>query len=142
MKKLALTILSVFSINSFACENISIYRLIANPKLFDGKCIETVGVIKVDFESWKLFTDRDSYEYYVIENSIDHNFYPDYQSEKNTDEVIAGFTQAYEGKLVRYKGVFKAGKANGKLASPTGSFTAHEAITILLKYGVPTMKEK
>lgn len=78
----------------------------------------------------------------MIENSIDHNFYPDYQSEKNTDEVIAAFTQTYEGKLVRYRGVFKAGKAYGKLPSPTGSFTAHEAITILSKYGVPTMKDK
>ncbi|QTH70437.1 hypothetical protein [Pseudoalteromonas xiamenensis] len=142
MRKLALTILSLMSFNIFACENVSIYRLIANPKVFNGKCIETVGVIKVEFESWKLFTDRESYEHYVIENSIDHDFYPDYQSEQNSDEVIAAFSLAYEGKLVRYKGIFKAGASNGKLPSPTGRFTTNEAITILSKYDVPTMKDK
>ena len=132
MRKFALIVLLLSSINVLSCEVVPIYRLVSNPELFDGKCVETVGVINVEFESWRLFTDRESYDYYVIENSIHHNFYPDYSGEINTKEVIDNFIKTYEGKLVRYRGLFRKGKGVSKLPSPTGTFE-HIDITVLTK---------
>ena len=134
MRILVVFVLSVFSLNSLSCEVVPFARLLANPKIFSGKCVETVGVISVEFEGLRIYSDRESYEFGVYENSIGHTYFPDIDSDVNTEGTFKLFSKHYEGKLVRYKGVFNRDESYNRLPSPSGVFSEHQDIIILDKW--------
>jgi|TARA_B100001063_G_scaffold243277_1_gene273570 hypothetical protein len=134
MRIFAVLALSIFSFNSLSCEVVPFARLLANPKIFSGKCVETVGVISVEFEGLRIYSDRESYEFGVYENSIRHTYFPDIGAELNTEETFKMFTKHFEGKLVRYKGVFNRDEGYNRLPSPSGVFSEHQDIIILREF--------
>ena len=106
--------LSIFflmmAFSSGAVEKVPFISLLSSPEKYDGKCIQTVGVISIEFEDGRLYLDHASYLAKAYENGISQPFEAAvvaYNSE-NAEVQVKNLANAYEGKLVRVVGKFKA----------------------------------
>ncbi len=101
MIKFIASFLFFVSISAHTAEVISIVSLLANPDKFHGKCVQVAGVIGLEFELPRIYLNRESYNGRVIENSVS-------QPVELTDDWYLNdeIKSKFEGKLVRYKGVF------------------------------------
>jgi len=94
-------------------------KVILFPARYDGKCIQTVGVISVEFEGGLLYLNKESYDARAYENSITQPLIvASLNSSKNMDNLV----ETYVGKLVRFTGIYSFSGAfrptinvNGKL---------------------------
>lgn len=121
-KLLSITLLLV-AFSCAATEVTSFVNLLTTPEKFDSKCVQTVGVISVEFEGSKLYLNNESYTARVYENAIRHSLY---FSEEN--DQLDLFAKRIEGKLVRVVGLFKYG---GDDVGPKSSIGFFESINYL-----------
>ncbi|KAF7786190.1 hypothetical protein PRUB_a0672 [Pseudoalteromonas rubra] len=112
--------------SSLAAEKVSFVSLLSSPDKYDGKCVQTVGVISVEFERGSLYLDQGSYIARAYENGISQPFEAEqvaYKSE-NAEVHIQKLADAYEGKLVRVVGKFKASNPSKRLNSTKSKFSS------------------
>jgi hypothetical protein len=140
MRTLLLICTIMSSFYSYSCVVVPFTRLISAPSQYNGKCIQTVGVISVEFEGARLYLNRESYLARIPENSLRHDLIPDFKSDK-FDETLMLFTKNYEGKLVRYTGVYQSYDSFRTLQNVNGYFETYKEIEIIKNY-VPLAKLK
>jgi hypothetical protein len=99
---------------AIACEVVSLVKVISFPEKYDGKCIQTVGVISVEFEGGLLYLNKESYDARAYENAITQPLIADNMdiAESEKMEILS---KAYEGKLVRFTGIYSAKGAFSKV---------------------------
>ena len=110
MSKFLSLVFLMTAFSSFAIEKVSFVSLLSSPERYDDLCVQTVGVISVEFEGGSLYLDRASYEAKAYENGISQPFEAAViaHGSENSEARIASLTAAFEGKLVRVVGKFKA----------------------------------
>ncbi|AIY66366.1 hypothetical protein OM33_11320 [Pseudoalteromonas piratica] len=98
------------SFPTVSVEKVSLSALLANPNNYDGKCVQTVGVLSVEFEGGRIFIDRTSYVARAYENAVRQPFVAAVVAMNSEDPEKAAkrISDTYEGKLVRVIGVFSA----------------------------------
>ena len=133
MSKLFSIIFLMTAFSSIAAEKISFVSLLSSPDKYDGKCVQTVGVISVEFENGSLYLDQASYIARAYENAISQPFEAAqvaYNSD-NAEAHIQKLADAYEGKLVRVAGKFKAFNTSKRLNSTKSKFSSISYIQTL-----------
>ncbi|KPZ70556.1 hypothetical protein AN394_02325 [Pseudoalteromonas sp. P1-26] len=130
-------ILSVFFlVTAFSCvavETVPFVSLLVSPEKYDNKCIQTVGVISIEFEGGSLYLDHASYIARAFENGISQPFEAAsvaYDSE-NAEVQVKRLNDAYEGKLVRIVGKFQAVNPSKRLFSTKSTFSSISYIKTL-----------
>ena len=120
MSRFLVSIIALISFSTSAVEIVSLTSLLATPERYDGKCVQTVGVISVEFEGGRIYLDQASYIARAHENAVGQPFEALLMSEQQ--EVIKGITEAYEGKMVRLVGVFSEFNSISTVLSPKSMF--------------------
>ncbi|TMO88431.1 hypothetical protein CWC12_09535 [Pseudoalteromonas ruthenica] len=119
--------------SSVAVEKVPFVSLLASPEKYDGKCIQTVGVLSIEFEGGSLYLDQASYIVRAFENGISQPFEAAvvvYDSE-NTEAQVKRLNDAYEGKLVRIVGKFQAINPSKRFLSTRSTFSSISYIQTL-----------
>ncbi len=80
-------------------ENISLIRLIATPEKYDGKRIQVIGYLHIEFEGTAIYLHKEDFENHISENSFSVNFSKKLTKKKNI--------QIYNNKYVIIIGTFK-----------------------------------
>jgi hypothetical protein len=71
--RIALLIFTVLSIvQPLAAQTVmvSLVELIANPKNYDGKVVQVIGFVSIDFEDEAIYLHSDDYKHYVNKNGL------------------------------------------------------------------------
>jgi hypothetical protein len=109
-----------------ACEVVSFVKIISAPHNYDGKCIQTVGVISVEPEDNLLYLNKESYDARAYENAIIQPIIADSMDEAESEKMKKLF-KPYEGKLVRLTGIYSSKAAFRPTINVNGRFnTAHK----------------
>ena len=61
---------TIFDFSEKNAEKISLIELIANPTKYDGKVIEVMGFLSLEFEGQALYLQKDDYEYFNLKNGV------------------------------------------------------------------------
>ena len=80
-------------------ENTSLIKLIATPEKFDGKTIQVIGYMHLEFEGDAIYLHKEDYENSLAENAFWVSFSRKLKKEKNV--------MAYSDKYVVIIGTFK-----------------------------------
>ncbi|MBU1311442.1 MAG: hypothetical protein KKE30_18115 [Gammaproteobacteria bacterium] len=126
MNKFLNIFLLITAFPGIAVEKVPFVSLLSSAEKYDGKCLQTVGVISIEFEGGKLYLDRASYLAKAYENAIAQPFEAAvvaYDSEKGEAQA-KNLTDAFEGKLVRVVGKFKAVNPSKRLLSTKSNFSS------------------
>lgn len=126
----------MLTFSSVAVETVPFVSLLSSAEKYDGQCIQTVGVISIEFEGGKLYLDHASYLAKAYENAISQPFEAAmvaYDSEKGEAQA-KNLTDAFEGKLVRVVGKFKAVNPSKRLLSTKSNFISISYIESLAPY--------
>jgi|TARA_B110000196_G_C20629227_1_gene423176 hypothetical protein len=129
MRKL-LAFIFLLSPCAMACEVVSLVKIISSPQNYDGKCIQTVGVISVAFEENLLYLNKESYAARAYENAIIQPVVADSVDETESDKMKNLF-KTYEGKLVRFTGIYSAKGAFRPTINVNGWFTTVDKLEII-----------
>lgn len=133
MSKLFSIMFLMTAFSSIAAEKVSFVSLLSSPDKYDGKCVQTVGVISVEFENGSLYLDQASYIARAYENAISQPFevaQVTYNSD-NPEAHIQKLAGAYEGKFVRVVGKFKAFNPSRRLNRAKSYFSSISHIQTL-----------
>lgn len=65
-------VLSWFALSLSAAEpiDVSLLRLIANPKEYDGKTVRVIGFVRLEFEGNAIYLHREDYQYFITKNGL------------------------------------------------------------------------
>jgi hypothetical protein len=91
---------------------VSLLRLLVNPKHYDGKYIQLIGYLHLEFEGNGLYLHKEDYDHEIFENSIWVDVIP--KMEKTLKEI--------NDKYVIMRGVFDA-KRHGHMGMFSGTLT-------------------
>lgn len=88
-----LSLLSWFAQPLVASEplNISLVKLISNPKDYDGKLVRIIGFVRLEFEGNGIYLNQDDYKHSIYKNGLWLDTTPDMekrQSELNLKHVL------------------------------------------------------
>lgn len=64
--------------------NVTMVQLIANPQKFDGKLIQVIGFLRLEFEGNVLYLHREDYEYAILGDGIWVNVTPEIMKQSRT----------------------------------------------------------
>src|ERR1700730_655936 len=104
MSTLSLTFAATMAICTMAscsaatqsAESVSMVQLIATPEKFDGKTIQVVGFLRLEFEGNALYLHREDYDQEIYRNAFWFNFPADQDAQK------------VNGHYVLLQGIFRA----------------------------------
>jgi hypothetical protein len=94
-------------------QDVSIVELLANPLRYDGKQVQVIGFLRLEFEGDAIYLHREDFEYAIYKNAIWVDRPRDF-SEKQTAEV--------DKKYVICEGTFSA-REHGHMGMFSGSLT-------------------
>jgi len=70
---------------------VSVYYLLSNPDKFNGKLVRFFGVITLEFEGTAIYSDFDSFKYFISKNALSLDFRNSSLSlSKEQEEIIYG----------------------------------------------------
>ncbi|WP_438863231.1 hypothetical protein [Neptunicella sp.] len=136
MSKFLSIFLLMTAFSSVAVEKVPFVSLLTSSEKYDGKCIQTVGVLSIEFEGGRLYLDQASYIARAFENGISQPFEAvvvAYDSE-NAEAQVKRLNDAYEGKLVRIVGKFQAINPSKRFLSTRSAFSSITYIQTLAPY--------
>ena len=61
---------TIFDFSEKNAQKISLIQLISNPKKYDGKVIEVIGFLSLEFEGQALYLQKEDYEYFNRKNGV------------------------------------------------------------------------
>ena len=61
---------TIFDFSEKNAQKISLIQLISNPKKYDGKVIEVIGFLSLEFEGQALSLQKEDYEYFNRKNGV------------------------------------------------------------------------
>lgn len=56
--------------NPASADNVSVVQLIANPERYDGKHIQLIGFLRIEFEGTAIYLHREDYEQGIARNAL------------------------------------------------------------------------
>ena len=99
--------------NPASADNVSIVRLIANPERYDGKQVQLIGFLRIEFEGTALYLHREDYERGIEKNALWINI-PTGMSKAQADAVngqyvicLGTFDAAHHGHMGLFSGEIK-----------------------------------
>ena len=104
MRTLSLTLAGTIAISALGscsaatqtAESVSMVQLIATPEKFDGKTIQVVGFLRLEFEGNALYLHREDYDHGIYRNAI----WVDFPADQDAQKV--------NGHYVLLQGIFRA----------------------------------
>jgi len=94
-------------------ENVSLVKLIANPEKYDGKRIQVIGYLHLEFEGNAIYLHADDYKKHIYENSFWVEFSPKLTKKinpKNFNDkyviIIGRFSAKQKGHMGMFGGTF------------------------------------
>ncbi|MEW6996026.1 hypothetical protein AADZ84_17475 [Colwelliaceae bacterium MEBiC 14330] len=128
--RILLAFIFLLSPYAMACEAVSFVKILSSPQNYDGKCVQTVGVISVGFEDNLLYLNKESYAARAYENAIIQPIAADSMDEAESEKMKNLF-QTYDGKLVRFTGMYSAKGAFRPTINVNGWFTTVDKLEII-----------
>jgi hypothetical protein len=99
--------------NPASVDNVSIVQLIVNPERYDGKRIQLIGFLRIEFEGTALYLHREDYERGIEKNALWINI-PTGMSKAQSDAVngqyvicLGTFDAAHHGHMDLFSGEIK-----------------------------------
>ena len=96
-----------------SADNVSIVQLIANPERYDGKSVQLIGFLRIEFEGTAVYLHREDYERGIEKNALWINL-PTGMSEAQADAVngqyvicLGTFDAAHQGHMGLFSGEIK-----------------------------------
>jgi hypothetical protein len=100
--------------NPASADNVSIVQLIANPERYDGKRIQLIGFVRIEFEGTAVYLHREDYERGIEKNALWINI-PTGMSKAQSDAVngqyvicLGTFDAAHHGHMGLFSGEIKS----------------------------------
>jgi hypothetical protein len=90
---------TIFDFSEKNAEKISLVQLIANPKKYDGKVIEVIGFLSLEFEGRALYLHKDDYEYFNLKNGVSILASISEEEKKNCDLKIVSIIGKFQLKI-------------------------------------------
>ena len=101
------------SANPASADHVSIVQLIANPERYDGKHIQLIGFLRIEFEGTAVYFHREDYEQGITRNALWVNI-PTAMSKAQSDAVngqyvicLGTFDAAHHGHMGLFSGEIK-----------------------------------
>jgi hypothetical protein len=94
-------------------QQVSIVQLIANPQLYDGKRIQIIGYLRLEYEGNALYLHREDFDQQISENAI----WIDYPKDLTTEQK-----NAVNNKYVICEGIFH-GNIHGHMDQFSGEIS-------------------
>jgi hypothetical protein len=95
---------------SQSAESVSMVQLIATPEKFDGKAIQVVGFLRLEFEGNALYLHREDYDHGIYRNAL----WIEFPHDQDGDKV--------NGRYVFVQGTFRA-KLHGHMDLFSGTIS-------------------
>ena len=99
--------------NPASADNLSIVQLIANPERYDGKRVQLIGFLRIEFEGTAVYLHREDYERGIEKNALWINI-PTGMSKAQSDAVngqyvicLGTFDPAHHGHMGLFSGEIK-----------------------------------
>jgi len=99
--------------NPASADNVSIVQLIANPERYDGKRVQLIGFLRIEFEGTAVYLHREDYERGIEKNALWINI-PTGMSKAQSDAVngqyvicLGTFDAAHHGHMGLFSGEIK-----------------------------------
>jgi hypothetical protein len=102
--------LATFSAEPQSAEDVSMVQLIATPEKFDGKIIQVIGFLRLEFEGDALYLHREDFDHMILRNAI----WVEFPQGKDRDKL--------NGRYVFLQGTFRA-KLHGHMDLFSGTLT-------------------
>ncbi len=95
-------------------ENVSLIRLIANPEKYDGKKLQVVGFLHLEFEGDAIYLHEEDYKKGLVQNSFWVEFSPKLLKKKDPKKlsdkyviIIGTFNAEHRGHMDMFGGTFE-----------------------------------
>jgi hypothetical protein len=99
--------------NPASADNVSIVQLIANPERYDGKRVQLIGFLRIEFEGTAVYLHREDYERGIEKNALWINL-PTGMAKAQSDAVngqyvicLGTFDAAHHGHMGLFSGEIK-----------------------------------